>query len=361
MRILIVTRFAPPDEAPTAVLAGELALHLEGEGHDVELISSASGYRKGSKSGLSRATDELICHANLFLKALRAERGDLLLCLSTPACLPVTAAMVAALKRMRFGHWAMDVYPEIAAALGEIRERAPIYKVSALLMNWAYSRADVLVGLDEDMQKVFARKMHRSAICPPWVPWHLTWPKVDPGPKQKDKFTWLYSGNLGRAHEWKCLLEIQALLEKQSDRFVLIFQGKGAAMTTAQEYARSLGLRNCKWNDYVPKEQILDSLFAADVVVATQRQATLGLLWPSKLAVLNYLPRPLLWIGPKAGNIARSLAKGSPVGVFESHQTEEIATWIQSRANLHVPASYLPPSPEDKLSGVKRMAALICG
>ena len=97
MRIVIVNRFMPPDEAPTSVLAGELAEYLRQSGHDVECIASSSDYRSGKAKGgsLHRIAGELISHVVLFFKMVTARKADLLLCLSSPTCLAVTAALAA--------------------------------------------------------------------------------------------------------------------------------------------------------------------------------------------------------------------------------------------------------------------------
>ena len=78
MRIVIVNRFMPPDEAPTSVLAGELAEHLRQSGHDVECIASSSDYRSGkAKCGsLHRIAGELISHLILLFKMMTARKAE---------------------------------------------------------------------------------------------------------------------------------------------------------------------------------------------------------------------------------------------------------------------------------------------
>jgi hypothetical protein len=66
-----------------------------------------------------------------------------------------------------------------------------------------------------------------AEIIRPWLsrrefPTKLNYPP-------KSAFTWLYSGNLGRAHEWKTLVEVQALLEERNLLIRLVFQGDGGS------------------------------------------------------------------------------------------------------------------------------------
>ena len=88
---------------------------------------------------------------------------------------------------------------------------------------------------------------------------------------------WLYSGNLGRAHEWETLLEAQQLLEKRGANWSLIFQGGGPSRPLAEARARELCLKNCSWKDYVPEAELQDSLRAAKVLIVTQSAANTGL------------------------------------------------------------------------------------
>jgi colanic acid biosynthesis glycosyl transferase WcaI len=152
-------------------------------------------------------------------------------------------------------------------------------------------------------------------------------------------WTWLYSGNLGRAHEWQTLLDAQHLLEGSGLPIHLVFQGDGGARAAARTYAEQLGLRRCDWKGYVSEGDLLASLLKARLLIVTQRPETRGLLWPSKLALLQRLPRPVLFIGPPDGAIAKRLRDGGGAGVFAPHQAKEIADWIEML--------YLQPADDD--------------
>lgn len=141
-------------------------------------------------------------------------------------------------------------------------------------------------------------------------------------------WTWVYSGNLGRAHEWETLLNVQALIEAENLEIRLLFQGGGPAWAAGQARAEELGLKRCEWRAYAPLAQLRSSLLDCRCCVASQRPAAKGLLWPSKMALLLTLPRPLLWVGASDGAIARELRKIPGAGVFAPGQVREIADWI---------------------------------
>ena len=82
-------------------------------------------------------------------------------------------------------------------------------------------------------------------------------------------------------------------------------------------------------------------MLASSVVIATQRREAKGLLWPSKLARIIPMQKPLIWIGPTDGEIANALKDRRDTACFEPEQIPEIVAWIaelhkapQSRSNL---------------------------
>jgi hypothetical protein len=108
-----------------------------------------------------------------------------------------------------------------------------------------------------------------------------------------------------------------------------------------------LGLKQCQWQNYAPEDGLLESLLQADVLIATQKESMLGLLWPSKLAVLQLTGRPILWVGPATGQIGASLrADSAKNGVFAPGDAAAIAQWI---SNLAAADAQTLPSVEEVL------------
>ncbi len=361
MQFLFLNQYGPPDPVPTARLLGELAGHLRAQGHEVEILSQTQSYHGRPARGGSRLRREL---AALFA-ILRAgwsgkrARPDVVLALSSPPGLLVIAALLARRHRARLAHWAMDLYPELALALGETGPNA-IYHGLQRAMRWAYRRCALVIALDGDMQ-AYLQRTYGIADVRVLEPW--------PSPESEQQtrilgepeppWTWLYSGNLGRAHEWKTLLDAQRLLELRGDAARLVFQGDGASRPAAMAYAERIGLRRCEWKGYVPDAELTASLGRARVLVATQRPETRGLLWPSKLALLERLPRPVLFVGPVDGAIANRLRQRARAGVFAPGQTEEIAAWIENlqRAGDEDTGSETQPATTTLAEGCRQMEA----
>ena len=344
MRILFLNQYFPPDPAPTGILLREIADALTAAGHEVAFASSGQDYRAGQKRG-SRMRRELQGLWRLFRAALGAGRVDAVVSATSPPLLVVIGAVIAKLRHARHYHWLFDMYPELATVLGEIPE-GPASRLFSAATRWAYRRAACVVALDQDMASRLESQGVAPRIISPWVFQSLITSRAaltlaPAGPPAADPI-WLYSGNLGRAHDWRTLLDAQRLLESAGSPWRLVFQGGGPAWTPAQDYARQIGLTRCDWRPYVPEDQLPASLLAADVLIVTQKPETCGLLWPSKLALVTSLPRPILWVGPTDRAIARDLATLPQAGIFPPGDAAGIVKWLTDSALKSNPLSRDP-------------------
>jgi hypothetical protein len=266
----------------------------------------------------------------MFFDGLRRPRPDVIFSASSPPCLLVVATLLARWHRARSVHWVMDVYPEIAVALGEIRAGL-LSRMIERVMGWCYRRTNLVVALDEDMADRLGRYEVEARISRPWVSRAIL-DQPDLATIPEEPWTWIYSGNLGRAHEWETLLCAQAELEARGVAIQLVFQGGGPSWIAAQSRARELGLRACVWRGYVPEKDLHSSLLRAQCAAVTQRPEVRGLLWPSKLGLVLSLPRRILFVGPPDGAIARELRTLPQTAVFPTGATAEVAQWLERQA-----------------------------
>lgn len=351
MKVLVLNQFIPPDPSPTAKLAGEVAELFRSHGHEVRLVAGSTDYR-GRGGGMPRPVREATAWLRMLAGALSGPRPGLMVALSSPPCLLVAAALAARLRGARLLHWAMDLYPETAVALGALPRAAaaPLQ----WMMRWAYGQCAAVAALDDDMAAHLAPwcRQEPEAI-PPWPPEAA----AAALPARTDRLSglpeearvWLYSGNLGRAHLWRPLLEAQALLEARGSAWWLVFQGGGPQWEAAQEAARRLGLRQCLWRPYADEARLVESLLAADVLVATRRPEARGLLWPSKLAVALRLPRPVLWVGEPDSAVARTVREHPGSAAFAAEAAGAMAHWLNQcpRQTLQDADASLPMAMQD--------------
>ena len=123
-----------------------------------------------------------------------------------------------------------------------------------------------------------------------------------------DKFIIAYSGNLGRVHEFAANITAAEQLKARTD-IVFLFIGTGARFDEVRAAAKVRGLDNIRFQPPEPRETLAAALAAADVHLVTLKPAFARLVYPSKLAGVLAAGRPVLFVGPPDGEIARLLAR----------------------------------------------------
>ncbi len=337
MHILFLNQYFPPDPAPTGLLLKDVASALESDGHTVDFVATRGDYHASQHKG-RRIFREAKALAGILLTGIFRRRPDVVISATSPPCLLVVASLIARRYRAKSIHWIMDVYPEIVVASKKLRQGVIVSAIERL-MSRCYQKCTHVVVLDTDMAHVLRRYRVDARIIRPWVVNSV--PSVQNNiARPSSPWVWIYSGNLGRGHEWKTILQTQALIEQQCPDIRLLFQGGGPMWPAAQARARELGLRHCEWKPYVPSEKLYESLLCCHCCVASQVPETKGLIWPSKLSLLLTLQRPLIWIGPIDGAIAAELRALGHVGVFAPGEEQKIAKWILDlRSNGRMPIS----------------------
>lgn len=307
------------------MLLHEVAEALSEKGHTVEFVAARQDYRASQHKG-SRTLRELKALGTMLIDGIRRRRADMVISATSPPCLLIVATLIAAWHRATSIHWSMDLYPQIAVATG-IAVPGLLVSLIERTMGCCYRSCAHVVALDSDMVEQFHRYGVTPGIIRPWVFQPVLEAPLGKSEPQ-EPWAWVYSGNLGRAHEWETLLQAQALIEERCPDIRLLFQGGGPLWPEAQARAGELGLKRCDWKPYVPLNDLRDSLLRCHCCVVSQAPAFQGLLWPSKLGLVLSLPRPVLWVGPSNGSIAQELRTLSHAGIFAPGQASEISNWL---------------------------------
>jgi colanic acid biosynthesis glycosyl transferase WcaI len=328
-RVLFVNRLYWPSGAATAQLLADLAEGLAAAGRDVHVIAAgeASTRHQGvtvHRTGTPEAHGGLLSRAWNHRRFLRAARrlleqqvrpGDTVVALTDPPQLGPLVAEVAAARGARVIHWIQDIYPEIAAVhfggsvrwlLGPLERRR----------DAAWRQADACVTLGGDMGRFVASREvdpDRIQLVPNWAPHELDRPAAAADVAQRraawgcaDQFVVCYSGNLGRVHEFATVLGAAGLLRDEPGiRFLFI--GRGPRYVEVAAEVRRLGLPNVQLLPPEPRAGLAVSLAAADAHLVTLQPAYGTLVYPSKLAGVLAAGRPVLFVGPELGDIARLL------------------------------------------------------
>ena len=128
-----------------------------------------------------------------------------------------------------------------------------------------------------------------------------------------DQFVVMYSGNAGLAHRFDEVLEVMRRM-KDDGRVFFLFVGGGPRKAEIEAFAETHALRNFRYTDYFPREQLAESLSVGDVHLLTLREAMAGIAVPGKLYGILAAGRPVVMVGPERSEPARTIREAG-VGV----------------------------------------------
>jgi glycosyltransferase involved in cell wall biosynthesis len=348
MRILLLNQYYHPDIAATAQLAADLGAELARRGHDVTAVASArpyagSGWRSlvehhdgvrimrvpatafGRGNNLLRAVDYASFGAAILAPIALAPSPDVVIALSTPPLIAAAGMLYKRLRRTRFVYWVMDVYPEVAVALGALSKGSLAARASAALSRALYASSDAVVVLDDAMrERVIAAgaPAERVEVIDNWAPSLPGGAEIAPAPTDEhpwrrrhglgNRFTIAYSGNMGHGHDFDTILGAMPLLGDLDIQWLFI--GDGPRRAELERRVAELGVRHVTFLDYCERSELGESLTAAHAQLVCLSEELAGLLAPSKLYGALAAGVPVIYVGPDGGRTAEVVRAGAGVG-----------------------------------------------
>lgn len=337
IRVCFINRFYFPDESATAQLLADLCRDLSRAGFHVEVVTSRQRYnnpradlspfevtdgvaihRVGTAQfGRARLLGRLIDYASFYLscavKLFAVIRsGDIVVAKTDPPLLSVLAAVVCGVKRAKLVNWIQDVFPEIAQELKVPLVRGPSGWVLRGLRNASLRRAIVNVALGTRMKELLKAECGPSAtidVIHNWADGDEIAPNCAYGVLRQtlhlsDEFVVMYSGNMGRVHEFQTALLAAEALKKRRD-IVFLFVGQGNRQAELQDLAAAKGLDNVRFLPPQSRDMLSGLLSVGDVHLVTLLPALEGLVVPSKFYGIVAAGRPVLFVGDPDGEVAR--------------------------------------------------------
>ncbi|MGM3308967.1 glycosyltransferase family 4 protein [Anabaena sp. WFMT] len=362
LKVSILTEFFPPDYAATGQLIEELVKHLEKQGVNIEVFTGQPAYafstanapaveqlggiriqRSRSTQAWSgrirgKAVNGVLFTLRAFLHIIRNFRQhNVFLVTSAPPFLPIAAYLAHLCFRVSYVCLIYDLYPDIAIALGVVSKNHWLAGLWRELNKMIWRRSQGLVVLSPDMKKRII------AICPEiadkvsvihsWGDPNLIVPinKENNWFAKKhnlvNKFTVLYSGNMGRCHDIETILETAKQLQDEPIQFVCI--GSGAKRERFIEAVNKLGLTNFLFLPYQDKQVLPYSLTACDLSLVSVEAGMESLVAPSKLYPALATGRPVAVICSKYSYLRQLIADGKCGVSVENGDSTALAEFIR--------------------------------
>jgi glycosyltransferase involved in cell wall biosynthesis len=369
MKVVFINRYFYPDQSATSQLLTDLTCALCHAGLDVHVICSRQRYddphaslatqqdvdgaivhrvwttRFGRDRLLGRALDYAtfyVSGALAMLKLLR--RGDTLIAKTDPPLISIFAAAACKLTGAHQINWLQDIFPEVASELGANPLPPPLNSLLRRWRNLSLRSARLNVVLGERMRErlvgmgIPQDKIH---IIENWAESGAAAPKaavhsaLRARMSLENKCVVGYSGNLGRAHEFRTLLTAAESLQEDTE-IVFLMIGGGAGMSQLARAVEERGLKNFRFLPYQPRESLADALAAADVHWVSLLPALEGLIVPSKFYGILAAARPVIFIGDQDGELAREIRGcgcGATVAIGDTPELERLlCAWKADQA-----------------------------
>lgn len=367
MRVVFLNRYFFPDHSATSQLLSDIAFYLAARGHEVHVLSSRQLYDAPEASLASfeqvqgvwvhrvwtshfgrtnlagRAADYLSFYVTATLKLLSlADSSTVVVAKTDPPLISITASWAVRWRGARLVNWLQDVFPEVAVELGV---NALAGRLGAWVRTWrnaSLKAADMNVvigqrmalkirncGVDADKVRVVSNWVDGGVITPispETNPLRINWDLTG-------KFVVMYSGNMGRAHEFETILDAATLLQSDT-RFVFLFVGGGNQRGPLGSAVASRALSNIQFRPYQPRDQLGLSLSVGDVHLISLRPELEGLIVPSKFYGVLAAGRPVVFVGAVDGELAQQIGLADCGVVAEQGDARGLADLLERLANM---------------------------
>jgi len=352
-RVIFVNRVYRPSLAATAQLLTDLAegliprlrdwdVHVIAAGTGPEQCNGVSVHRTGGDELHTGLLSQARNYGQFLLRArqqtaLLARPGDVVVMMTDPPMLGAAVTGIAKERGAGVVHWIQDIYPEIVSA-----HVGAIAGLPLAPLRWkrdhSWRAARRCVALGEGMAEVVTAhgvSADKLVIAPNWAPRELDAPAPEAAVAARrvawgcaDKFIVAYSGNLGRVHEFAAVLDAADELRGRED-IVFLFIGRGPRFDEVRAAAQTRGLANIRFLPPETRENLAAALAAPDAHLVTLKPAFARLVYPSKLAGVLAAGRPVLFVGPPDGEIARLLAREQCGAAFAPSDGSGLASTVR--------------------------------
>lgn len=342
--LLVICQVYEPDPAAVGQQVADVAREMARRGWRVVVYTSARGYEdpkmryptREERDGVTirrlpfssfgkwslavRLFAQSLFMVQAVFRGLWTRGLKAVLVSTSPPVAGFGGALIAAIRRVPFTWWVMDVNPDQITVTGRLTERSLFVRLLRWMNRVTLARAAKVITLDRFMAER-VRSQAAGAIVVEVIP---PWAKTDAGrvsPQDAadfrqahgfgNAFVVMYSGNHAIQHPLTTLLDAAGRLE-QDKRFMFVFIGGGAGKA-AVEARIAAGACNLRSLPFQPLAALRSSLGAADMHAVSMGDEVVGIVHPCKIYGAMAVGRPILFFGPDrshGGEIVRDHAIG---------------------------------------------------
>jgi colanic acid biosynthesis glycosyl transferase WcaI len=380
--VLLVNQFFWPDGAPTGLLLEDVARKLVDDGCRITVICSHGSYHESrhdeappvrilklpglpySRTKVGRLLSWLTFLIWASVRSLFIGPVDVVVTMTSPPGLSFVGAMLKRLRASRFWIWEMDIYPDVATALGAIKSNSRLAVLIARIMHSLRKQADGIIAIGPCMRDRLldhGLDANKVAVAENWSDSQVIQSFDLPA---GNMLRILYSGNLGLAHETDTISKV-ILHFRDANNVQFVFAGGGSRRREIQNLCDLHKIRNVSFEPYVDRQKLAERLARCHVGLVTLRSGCEGTLVPSKAYSFLAAGRPILYIGPGESTLARIAGEGCG-WQYEPGDVEGVISLIEQLRSdrdlleaVSVQALRIFHRKYDKPLGVRRVADML--
>jgi colanic acid biosynthesis glycosyl transferase WcaI len=333
MRILILGLNYLPESTSIGPYTADLAEHLHRAGHHVQVVTGFpvaphfriwEGYRgrtymRERINGVDilrtylyvperpgRARNRVLFDSSFALSSmiggLVSGPIDIVVAVSPPLQLGLTAWALARIKRARVFLQFQDLVPDAAIAAGMLNAGSRAVRLGYALERAVCRRVDRVGVICEGFRTNLVNKgvpAGKIDLIPDYIDLGFMRPaeRVNGFRARNnlapDDFVVTYSGSIALKQGLRVLVEAAARMANDGGvKFMLI--GDGPYLADLQNAAQTMAARNLSFLPLQPRDTLPSQLGAADALVITQRKAVKDCVFPGKLLYYMAAGRPIL-------------------------------------------------------------------
>lgn len=305
------------------------------EHHDgVEIVRVASTAFDRRRL-LLRATNYSTYLAQSLFTALRADRPDVVLCMTDPPVIADVALFVARKFAAPFVVISQDVFPEVAVELKRL-DNPVVVAALRFAIRFYLQRADRVVAIGETMRTRLAEKgadPDNVVVIPNWVDVDALTPRARDNDWAREQelvepFVVMHSGNIGHAQNLDSLIRSATFL-RDLDNLRIVLIGGGARRQELKDLARLLEVEQVRFLGYQPRQVLPESLSSADVHVVGLAKGLSGYVVPSRLYGILAVGRPVIVAADAESETAQVVLEAQAGVVVPPNRPELLAAAIR--------------------------------
>ena len=348
IKVLLLSRYFPPDIGTSANLFFDLASSLKRKGHEVTVVAGYPWYnletipkefRKGffktdfnfgikiirvrmpifRSVKINLAAGHVLAPLALLLGGLRCSNVEAIYVYSPPLLIGLAGRILAWKMKAILVLGVQDLHPQAYIDQG-VLSNALLIRIFRSVEKWTYLFSDAITvhseGNRQHVVGVVPSKLESVKVVPNWVDTTT----VVPLPKRNsfserlglnEKFVVGYAGTIGLSQGVECIIDVAfALKEKKEIHFLLV--GSGVEKTSIVKKSRGAGLDNITFLGMQPQEQYPYVVASFDVALVTLNSRVKTPVIPSKIISLMAAERPFVASLPEgdAADLVRLAGSG---------------------------------------------------